>query len=817
MHIASRSKKPKPLEANICPICGEKVASTPSIGIVARENAKGKSVAERGSGVGASFSGEAGSMPDSSQSPVVRLWDHIADHLNQVASWSLRWWDDDSRVSLDAGEGGQSSSMNPCWAISDKASSVEGSGYLDDRIAASVDRSEFPEPNQHFLPVNMLDNLRIIDGMLEKIPDLFESGTDLASYIIQTARKVFLIASCHCYTDAYELKVSMLRFQEHGFDDSHLPIPFPKIGDEATVPAFSPFQSRAETLTFYNSQWYLLAPVFEDGRFKYHFENDHVMPFTLVREVPRQRASGRRVYRVHIHPAHRPSSWITAENSDVSLALEEFHSELLTSGSWEEQSDAALKIRGDNHPHVVQTFACISIGQRKLILREWADGGSLDEYWQRSSPEQSPQFVRKIIEQLHGLVTAMKSLPSEIWQHSRDLNLSPQTILRFEDGSGLGKLKLASFGQLSVGRQDSVTMVQYEMCREPCELLWGDAISSSTWSIMCALEFMVWFLYGWEELRGFRTFLNGDADLKDGYIPAFHHINPFDERPNVEIHSLVTAWMNHMARDSECVGNTALGNLLWFLRDKVNDLSYTITSPNISSLAQGGPSVPQRKTRLGKLLSRAKTVFKRGDGSSKRMSTQSTASHRTPAQTVPPSQSTDPATTQPSAAAAAVATKETPKEPSKNEATQSDYEDSLFALESTLSLQSIQYHLEGILGSGERNSNYYFTEQDRREVLGCRTSLQRNYDRRRPDKQLSGHAQYLAPSWREVDVASVDAFMEIWADLTGPSKDIDDHGTQSTRLLLRMAPAAEFYIAKIMDGETILQEDLWRVAEVIDL
>ncbi|GJC98246.1 hypothetical protein ColKHC_07072 [Colletotrichum higginsianum] len=167
--------------------------------------------------------------------------------------------------------------------MSDKASSVEGSGYLDDRIAASVERSEFPEPNQNFLPANMLDNLRIMDGMLEKIPDLFESGTDLASYIIQTARKVFLIASCHCYTDAYELKVSMLRFQEHGFDDSHLPIPFPKIGDEATVPAFSPFQSRTETLTFYNSQWYLLAPVFEDGLFKYHFENDHVMPFTSVR------------------------------------------------------------------------------------------------------------------------------------------------------------------------------------------------------------------------------------------------------------------------------------------------------------------------------------------------------------------------------------------------------------------------------------------------------------------------------------------------------------------------------------------------------
>ncbi|TQN64702.1 putative serine/threonine-protein kinase [Colletotrichum shisoi] len=600
------------------------------------------------------------------------------------------------------------------------------------------------------------------------------------------------------------------------------------------------------------------------------------MPFTSVREAPRKGASGRPVYRVHIHPAHRPGSWRTAKNSDVSLALEEFDSELLTSGSWEEQSDAALRIRRDNHPHIVQTFACISIGQRKLILREWADGGSLDEYWQRSSPERSPQFVRNIIEQLHGLVAAMDSLPSEIWQHVRDLNLSPQTILRFQNGSGLGKLKLASFGQLSVGRQDSVTMLKYNGDLWPQEILWGYAISSSTWCIMFVLEFMVWFLYGWEELQGFRTLLSGDADLKDGYIPAFHHINPFNERPNAEVHSLVMAWIDHMVMDSECVGNTALGNLLWFLRDKVNDLSYTITLPNISSLAQGGPSVPKEKKGLGKILSRAKTVFMRDDGSSKRMSTQSTASHQPPTQTVTPSQSTAPATMQPPAAAAAVAIKETPKQTSQNEATQSKYEDSLFALGSTLSLQSIQYHLEAILGSGERNSSYFFTGRDRKEVLGYRTSLQRNFHRRLPAKQLSAFAQYIALSRREVDVASVDAFMErfefgflrrsrnlrqrieawpavshnlgkikiavidsgvdpddqliqraiedsrivdrcSWVDLTDPSRDTDDYGTRSTRILLQMAPAAEFYIAKIMHGQTIRQEDLWRVAEVGDL
>lgn len=43
----------------------------------------------------------------------------------------------------------------------------------------------------------------------------------------------------------------------------------------------------------------------------------------------------------------------------------------------------------------------------------------------------------------------------------------------------------------------------------------------------------------------------------------------------------------------------------------------------MSSQAQAGPSVPkdqQDKKGIGKLLSRAKTVFKRGEGSGKRSS-----------------------------------------------------------------------------------------------------------------------------------------------------------------------------------------------------
>ncbi|KAK1977396.1 hypothetical protein LZ30DRAFT_692172 [Colletotrichum cereale] len=93
----------------------------------------------------------------------------------------------------------------------------------------------------------------------------------------------------------------------------------------------------------------------------------------------------------------------------------------------------------------------------------------------------------------------------------------------------------------------------------------------------------------------------------------------------------------------------------------------------MSSPAQAGPSVPKEKKGFGKILSRAKTVFKRGDGSSKRMSTLSTAGQQPPSQAITPGQSTAPATEQP--AAAATTGKEATKESAKKDAPKSKYED----------------------------------------------------------------------------------------------------------------------------------------------
>ncbi|RFU75778.1 hypothetical protein TARUN_6537 [Trichoderma arundinaceum] len=58
--------------------------------------------------------------------------------------------------------------------------------------------------------------------------------------------------------------------------------------------------------------------------------------------------------------------------------------------------------------------------------------------------------------------------------------------------------------------------------------------------------------------------------------------------------------------------------------------------------------------------------------------------------------------------------------------------------------------------------------------------------------------------------------MRSWVPSNDSCDDIFGHGTHVTRLLLRMAPAAEIYVAKITDNNTVHAENMTRIAEAIN-
>jgi serine/threonine protein kinase len=83
------------------------------------------------------------------------------------------------------------------------------------------------------------------------------------------------------------------------------------------------------------------------------------------------------------------------------------------------------------------------------------------------------------------------------------------------------------------------------------------------WSMGCiVLEFIIWLLYGFEELVRF----HGELDEKHAGEDSFFTIN---EDSKAELHKTVTKWISHMFRDRDCNKDTALGDLLGLVQEKL--------------------------------------------------------------------------------------------------------------------------------------------------------------------------------------------------------------------------------------------------------
>ncbi len=149
--------------------------------------------------------------------PPVRMWKHIADHLESLALWSLRWWDDDSGASAAAKGGGHVGSQSLEQAISDRSPTPKGLMRLEEGIEDALVPSQFLGMVTHqatFLPAGMIDVLVTADTILGEIPDLLDSenGKEVASYILLSARQVFAITAVHCGFRSERLKRAMALF-----------------------------------------------------------------------------------------------------------------------------------------------------------------------------------------------------------------------------------------------------------------------------------------------------------------------------------------------------------------------------------------------------------------------------------------------------------------------------------------------------------------------------------------------------------------------------------------------------------------------------
>ena len=252
---------------------------------------------------------------------------------------------------------------------------------------------------------------------------------------------------------------------------------------------------------------------------------------------------------------------------------------------WKTEVETYDEISELSHPNIIQRIAAITRGTQRWLMFRWADGGNLRDFWSaRPNVVMTADLVRNIVEQLRGIADALKKLHEyKEHLHYRHGDLKPENILQFpdRDEARIGTFKISDMGstqhhtvatrlrERTVGRAFATTMYQ------PPESITRIRLASSRlydiWSMGCVtLEFMVWLLYGYEDLKQFSASIKGRVREPSPFFvvePDSQGTTP--SRIVATVHPAVQACLNHLSKDRECSGPTALGDLLDIVQTKL--------------------------------------------------------------------------------------------------------------------------------------------------------------------------------------------------------------------------------------------------------
>jgi serine/threonine protein kinase len=234
-----------------------------------------------------------------------------------------------------------------------------------------------------------------------------------------------------------------------------------------------------------------------------------------------------------------------------------------------------------NDPHIVKFVAGLkrarSTGSHDhYLIFEWADGGNLRDRWQKHpEPQLTEELLKDTVRQFYGLSNALRKVHESDKAHYRHGDLKPENILWFNDNDGFGTLKIGDWGlakkhNLATRLRTNKTVTKHGTLRyEPPEAE-GNKRSRlyDIWAIGCVmLEHIIWMLYGWEGIVKFTRSVKGDGSVE---VPFYE----LDTDKGLEegdsnryrVHPVVVDWMNHLAKESACRKDTALGDMLELVR-----------------------------------------------------------------------------------------------------------------------------------------------------------------------------------------------------------------------------------------------------------
>ncbi|KAH7077364.1 hypothetical protein FB567DRAFT_148733 [Paraphoma chrysanthemicola] len=540
----------------------------------------------------------------------VTKWLRIVDHYNFIPTSRKTLYSLDG-LPIDIAEGqaqqlrhslstvllrpnlGRDPSNDEEWSLSDEEDDFQ------DIVSANMVQSAFERTPFSFLPEGVLKQIVTRNRLLKAMS--IDEDEPLVGFILTHALKLFTITA-FAVLKPQALHKAMRLFHENDFDDSRLPVEtwsrsdFNENERNGTLHPFSVMEGSTRKngkvwkfrslWDFQEHQFKFLAPVFTIGEIQLDV-GARVIPFTS-KELSRAEGSFGVVHKYTIQEQHLIDPHRRNHKQILTVAVKEikpYHGEGPDAAErrWlrEARAQSALnKLDSRNHiVHLLTAFGrSVSDSKDYYLVFEWADGGNLLEFWTANpKPVLTAGLIREVIEQLHGLSSAIEAahngridgkLDAASYRHG---DLKPSNILRFMDSSVVGILKIGDWGE--VGTHEVVTTLrrnwttaQFGTRRyEAPELVTGIISAfgrdephrsrlADIWAFGCiAFEFVVWALYGHHGLTRFYDDVN----------EAYYQLDVIRDVKKARIHDKVVRWMEHMGKEPAClVGVTALGDLL---------------------------------------------------------------------------------------------------------------------------------------------------------------------------------------------------------------------------------------------------------------
>ncbi|KAJ8125832.1 hypothetical protein O1611_g7806 [Lasiodiplodia mahajangana] len=443
--------------------------------------------------------------------------------------------------------------------------------------------------HRQFVPITSINELFTPEAIQTELSKCGMNSNHLFEYVLQKCQKTFLIL-------IYIKRIALIEdLVKEGFSDLSLPVTL-REHDHGNATVICPERDSSKVLNtwshieandFYEAQWAFLAPVFSEDTFIYNIHDKCPLPFVWIDRKSERKSAFSIVRKVTVSPGHM--NFTSLENIQT-IAVKQLSPDHARP---EREAEVQRLIHELKHGHLLKCLATFKINGIQMLMFPWAQGGNLRDTWQKldNLHIRNETLVPWVLHQLCGLSSALNCLHSHLWCHG---DLKPENILRFPAHDDPGILVIADMGlatfhdkstQEGVNRTSATLgTIRYEHPEGIIDPLKAVSRSADVWSFGCvAMEFIIWLLYGYEELKDF-----------EGQAASFF----CTIQKRAEINPITTRWSDHMMRDPRCEPGTALRDLLELIRKRLLVFEKPTTGLNDEGSGSTTTNPPPHSTKV---------------------------------------------------------------------------------------------------------------------------------------------------------------------------------------------------------------------------